>query len=256
MIRDYRGCSYKARYSCKITKNDNLVFTYDTARDACFSQVFKELDQLQDNYYGIYIIKVYKKFDQDNYCAMNKDQIKKILRFMREYFKIKIRLAETDNDYVFHLIIKGKPVKHKFVLTFMRVFFEFPYNELALDVMRIREQKEINNINYSRRSFIDLYQIVCCTYTGWITGGHSLFIYPDFTLTKKDYHERLNKNFSRVQQVINGGIEIYQELKNARLPSYHQDWDKNAPSRIIEYSKNFEILRKYKKHEKNIRRRK
>lgn len=255
MIRDYRGCVYKARYSCKITKNDELVFEYDTNRDACFSQVFRKLDQVQVNYCGIYIIKVYKKFDQDNYCAMNKDQIKKILRFMHEYFKVKIRLAETNDDYIFHLNIEGKSVKHKFVLTFMRVFFEFPYNELALDVMRIREQKEINNINYSRKSFLELYQIVCCTYEGWIGGGHALFIYPDFTLTKKDYHKQLNKNFSRVQQVINGDTELYRKLENARLPSYYQDWDENASSRITEYAKNFEILRKYKNHEKNIRRR-
>lgn len=256
MIRDYRGCGYKARYSCEITKKDELVFKYETPRGACFSQVFRKLDQLQSIYHGIYIIKVYKKFDQDNYCAMNKDQIKKILRFMHEYFKVKIRLAETNDDYIFHLIIEGKPVKHKFVLTFMRVFFEFPYNELALDVMRIREQKEINNINYSRKSFLELYQIVCCTYEGWISGGHALFIYPDFTLTKKDYHKQLNKNFSRVQQVINGDTELYRKLENARLPSYYQDWDENASSRITEYAKNFEILRKYKNHEKNIRRRK
>lgn len=256
MIRDYRGCSYKARYDCTLKLKNEKVVDFKDHERACFGRIFDSFRGVESIYQGSYIIRCHKKFDQNNYCAMNKDQIKKVLRFMREYFEIKTRLTEDNNDYIFHLNIEGKPIKHKFVLTFMRVFFEFPYNELALDVMRIREQKEINNVNYSRKSFLELYQIACCTYNGWIGGGHSLFIYPDPTLTKKDYRERLNKSFSRVQQVINGDIEIYQELKNARLPSYYQDWDENAPNRITEYAKNFEILRNYnKKHEKNIRRR-
>ena len=256
MIRDYRGHSYTARYDCIVKLENKTVIKYKNHKRACFARIFDSFIGTESIYQGSYVIRCHKNFDHNNYCSMNKDQIKKVLRFMREYFEIKTRLTENNNDYIFHLNIEGKPVKHKFVLTFMRVFFEFPYNELALDVMRIREQKEINNINYSRRSFIELYQIVCCTYDAWIGGGHALFIYPDPTLTKKDYHKRLNKGFSRVQQVIEGDVELYRELKSIRPPSYNQDWDINAPNRIAEYAKNFEILRNYnKKHEKNIRRR-
>lgn len=256
MIRDYRGHSYEACYDCIVKLENKVIINYKDHKHVCFSQIFRSFENVKSIYQGSYIIRCHKKFDYNNYCSMNKNQVKKVLRFMREYFEIKTRLTENDNDYIFHLNIEGKPIKHKFVLTFMRVFFEFPYNELALDVMRIREQEKINNINYSRKNFLELYQIVCCTYNGWIGGGHALFIYPDPILTKKDYRARLNMNFSRVQEVINGDLKLYQELENARLPSYYQDWDENAPNRITEYAKNFENLRKYnKKHEKNIRRR-
>ena len=68
---------------------------------------------------------------------------------MRKTFKISVYLTETDSNYVFTFKVIGKPIKHKFVLTFSRVFFEFPYNEIAKDVLRLREIGIFNNINYS-----------------------------------------------------------------------------------------------------------
>ena len=74
---------------------------------------------------------------------------------MRRVFDIKIKFAETEENYIIKLEVVGKPVKHKFILTFCRVFFEFPYNEIAKDVFRIREKGTVRGINYANKSFLE-----------------------------------------------------------------------------------------------------
>jgi hypothetical protein len=174
---------------------------------------------------------------------------------MRKTFKISVYLTETDSNYVFTFKIVGKPIKHKFVLTFSRVFYEFPYNELARDVFRLRELDKFCGINVSHKSFLELYHLVTSSYSNGICNGHSLFLFPTTSLPVTKMLEAFEAGVSQVHSVYEGYEELYQELKmgnnNRKI-----DWDNGFKNRIERYSDNFKIIRKRKRNDKkNIRRR-
>lgn len=259
MERDYYNFSYIADYEAKLFLNDKLIDEHVDEDAACFGHVFSTFGKYSDNdeFLGIYTIKSRKEFEEQsgNFCALEKYQILKILRFMRKEFDIKIRFSETGDKYIFTLHIYGKPVKHKFLLTFSRVFFEFPYTELAADVMKLRARGVVDGVNYSHKNFLELYHLVCISIKEWWT-VHSLFVYPEINFKTKTMHERFKAGVHCVCEVYPGDSDLCVHLK--RTDKYERlDWVKGFDSRLPRYSENFRQLKKlkYEKNKKGIRRR-
>lgn len=258
-MRDYSGFSYRPDYGYEIYQGGKLVHKEQKVQwAACFAEVFRQYyARNQEVFTSTYTLRCRKEFEYQsgNFCALTKPEIRRILQYMRKTFKISIYLTETDHNYVFTFKIMGKPIKHKFVLTFSRVFFEFPYNELARDVFRLRELDKFCGINVSHKSFLELYHLVTSSYSNGICNGHSLFRYPNKSLPVSKLLQAFEDGFSHVHSVYEGDQELYQELKmggnNRQI-----DWDNGFKRRMERYSDNFKIIRKRKQNDKkNIRRR-
>lgn len=258
-MKNYNRFYYKPDYGYEIYKNKELVTKKDVVFYAvCFSDVFRYYDaKSQEIFESIYTLRCKKKFSYQsgNFCALTKPEIQKILQYMRKTFKISVSFTENDKNYIFTFKIVGKPIKHKFILTFSRVFYEFPYNELARDVFRLRELDKFCGISVSHKSFLELFQLVTASYSDGICTGHSLFRYPNTSLPMSKLAKAFKEGIPRVQDVYEGSSELYKELKQSSQ-SYRIDWDNGFKNRIERYSDNFKIIRKYKQNEKkNLRRR-
>lgn len=258
-MRDYGGFGYKPNYGYKIYNNKNklLIGKDKVGYAVCFSEVFSYFrDHMYTNsYYAEYTLRCYKQFikDSGNYCSLNKAQIYKILRYMRTAFKMQVTLTEDDTYYIFLFKVSGRPIKHKWILTFSRVFFEFPYNEMARDVLFLREKGIVRGINYTHKGFLELFHLI--HFTCKEGSGHSLWLYPNSEVSIKHLHEVFDSTTRRVHNVFNGEWEYYAKLKHFR--SYTAiDWDEDFTERAIKYSENYKILKQLRQNEKGIRRRK
>lgn len=258
-MKDYNGFAYRPDYGYEIYQSGKLLHAKQHVEwAACFSEVFgKYYARNQEVFESTYTLRCKKKFvyESGNFCALTKPEIQRILQYMRRTFKISVSFTETDSNYVFTFKIIGKPIKHKFVLTFSRVFYEFPYNELARDVFRLRKLDKFCGINVAHKSFLELFQLVSSSYSNGICNGHSLFSYPSTSLPVIRLTEAFEEGISRVQGVYVGSEKIYEELSKSGH-SRSVDWDNGFKNRIERYSDNFKIIRKHKQNDKkNIRRR-
>lgn len=259
-MRNYNNFSYKPDYGFELYKDDKLLDKQPWVIGAvCFSKVFGLLDRYNNHtiFKGIYTLKCRKNFVEcsGNYCVLSKENIIKVVNVIRKNFDIQVTFKETNDNFEFMFTVIGKSIKHKFILTFSRVFFEYPYNEFAQEVFRLKELGKLDNINITNVNFLTLYHLVQMSYDSW-GGGHSLFNCPQTTITYKTLLEKFEAGYRRVQEIYPGNYDYYGNIHNRKSTSF--DWDNNFASRVKRYSNNFQILKKLKQneHKENIRRRK
>ena len=250
---DYRGFSYRIKYTYRFLDDNEQIIRQEDVSSVCFSRVFDYLKPVNEIYHANYILHCEKIFERGsgNFCSLSKDQIIKIMRYMRRTMNVDIKCKEDDTQFHFYINVIGKPVKHKFILTFCRVFYEYPYNEFAKEVFRVRQQGIVKNINYANKSFIELYHMINHVYSRFWGGGHSLFIYPSLILPSKQMKQAFEEGRSSVQSVYAGDRDLLNVIKQPRV-SYDEFcenyWtEEGIKKRINKYSENFNIIKKLKK---------
>lgn len=260
-MRDYRNFSYRPDYGYQIYRNGTLDQECKSVKGApCFGQVFNLFYGQNDIIFkGIYTLKCRKKFKRcsGNFCSMNREEVLKIVHFMRRSFEMGISLVETEDNFEFKFTIEGKPIKHKFILTFSRVFFEFPYNEIARDVLRMRALGTVDGICYTNRSFLEMYSVIFAIYQNYVGGGHSLFLYPQLDVRLKIAKDRFQEDLGRVQSVYPGEEKVFRKMKTCNR-TVSINWEEDFQKRVALYSENFKIIKDLKngnKAKKNLRRR-
>ena len=266
MIRNYSYFGFRPQYSCELYLDKALVKTisYLSGREPCFREVFRYLNCTSSVHKGIYKLQCNKTFKDGsgNYCSLNKTNIMKIIRYMRSSLDVKIKLTDTPDKYIFDMEITGKPIKHKWVLTFCRVFYEWPYNEMAVDVFRIREAKTLGGVDITHKSFLELYNLTISAHKYYIGQDQSLFRNLGVDLSGKELKKKLDTNTSRVQFIceFDKSDKLYDLLEKQPSSLYENvDLEETFPQRLKLYSKNYEIIKKFRKDEqkskKGIRRR-
>ena len=254
MVRDYNYYSYRPDYGFELYKEDKLVdFAKPVEGAVCFARVFRDLDQKSCTleYKGIYTVKCRKKFEEKsgNFCALNKSEVLRVLRYMRDSLNVDISMEDTPDNYVFHMNIEGKSIKHKFALTFLRVFYEFPYNEFAKEAFRLRDNDLIPGLKHM--SFLKIFFIICTSFQAYDHMGHSLFLRRPRNLSIKILRQAYKEGKKRVQDVYNGKDIKYNRVNCSWAEFHCLDWEASVEDRLKIYSDNFKLLR----NEKGIRRR-
>lgn len=254
MIRDYTYYNYQPDYGFKLFKEDKLIDSSEQVQGAaCFSRVFRNLerDSYTLEYKGIYIVKCRKKFIErsGNFCVLNKSEVFRVLRYMKDSLDIDISMEDTPDNYIFHMNIEGKPIKHKFALTFLRVFYEFPYNEFAKEVFRLRDNDLIPGLKHM--SFLKIFFIICTSFQEHDHGGHSLFSQRPRNLSINILRRAYEEGRKYVQDVYNGKNIKYKHIRCGWKAFHCLDWEEGVQDRLNTYSDNFKLLR----NEKGIRRR-
>ena len=253
MPRDYTYYSYRPDYGFELYKGDKLVDQDEQVRGAaCFARVFRELERGANDleYTGTYTVRCRKEFvkGSGNFCVVNKSEIRRILRYMRDSLEVEISMEDTPENYVFHMKVVGKPIKHKFALTFLRVFYEFPYNEWAKEAFRLRDTVP----SLKHVSFLKIYHIVVMSFRDHDHGGHSLFSNRTRNLSINRLKEAYKEGRDRVQQVYTCRQPTDYDRIVVNYGEFHRyDWDEGIEDRFKIYSDNFKKLR----NEKGIRRR-
>ena len=253
MPRDYTYYNYRPDYGFELYQGDKLVDQDKQVRGAaCFSRVFRDLEQGANNieYTGIYTVRCRKEFEKGsgNFCVVNKSEIRRILRYMRDSLEVEISMEDTPENYVFHMKVEGKPIKHKFALTFLRVFYEFPYNEWAKEAFRLRDTVP----SLKHVSFLKIYYIIIMSFRDRDHGGHSLFYNRTRNLSINRLRKAYKEGKDRVQQVYTCRANVGYDQINCSWSDFHKlDLEEGIEGRFKIYSDNFKKLR----NEKGIRRR-
>lgn len=259
-VKNYHWFSYKISYEGEITDpTGRIILSVNHTDTVCFRTVFDKLYHYKEQHLiGNYTIHCRKKFKEGagNFCALSRDEILKVLRYMRRTFNVKIWFSENEDYYHFKFHIEGYPVKHRYVLTFSRVFYEFPFNELAKDIMRLRAKRVYNGVNFSNKSFLELYNLVSATYVDDVYNCHSLFNGPTLDTRAVTVQKAFNNPaIFRVNDVCPGKYQILNQTIHMHRNMRDLDWDEGFRNRIEKYSENFQILRTLKQDAKGIRRR-
>lgn len=253
MPRDYTYYSYRPDYGFELYRENKLIdSSKQVEHAACFAKVFRILEAGANNleYTGTYTVRCRKEFvkGSGNFCVVNKSEIRRILRYMRDSLEVEISMEDTPENYVFHMKVEGKPIKHKFSLTFLRVFYEFPYNEWAKEAFRLRDT--IPSLKHV--SFLKIYYIVIMTFRTHDHGGHSLFSNRTKDLSISRLRQAYKEGRDRVQHVYTCVKNVNYDTIDCGWGDFHKlDWEEGIEDRFKIYSDNFKKLR----NEKGIRRR-
>lgn len=246
MKHNYYNFSYKILYGFELYQGEKLIIEEDQINWVCFFRAFERLEKVGETYHGIYTLYFNKEFipESGNFCVLNKDEIFKVLRYMRKTFDIKAYFKENDKKYIIKLDITGTPVKHKFILTFSRAFYEFPYNEFAKEVFRVRNYGTVDGMTFCNKSFLEVFQLLRFIYKWYIGGGHDLFNYPSKSLPSKTLTKVFEKGEYRVQDVYKGEYKLYCMFPWVRRGDVkRRDWDKGLGKRMHLYVKYYKKLK-------------
>ena len=163
----------------------NLHTEYSCAGDyvkqmgsaACFRYVFNHLDRNTKTSID-YVIKIYSGLDAvnkerwNNGCFLNKREIRNHLDLLKGIipFRAKIVSKEENGLKFFEIRLRVENIKgiyHKFLLTWIRYLYEFPYNMYIVEANKLRKEKP-----FMFDSISNLFNLVGSSVS--LGGGHSI----------------------------------------------------------------------------------
>ena len=210
---------------------------------ACFRNIFYKIEDNElhnkkvNQSYSIYIATTSELIDRsyNNYCTLDLSTIKRYLRALQILVPFKWKIIEEDRSFRDYNLLRVdistdiKGFQHKFLLTYIRYMYEFPYNVILSDAYRLKNLPE-----YKFESITNLYQLCALLYPGCYGTGHAL-AFKAKHCSNKNLINRLNSRRTN----LNNLLESYYIRKDLG----------DIPYRRLEYwtnKENFEIrLEKY-----------
>lgn len=242
-MQDFCFLEYHTEYSCE----GSLI--YQTSDAACFSFIFDNVKS--DNFDIDYKVILYKgtklshKYNESNACLLTKQQIANHLKQAQSIYPFEFKITEIkeypnfeldDVFDIFEVNIKVKHVCasfHKYLLTWLRYTYEYPYNVLLLDTYKLKKEK-----CFRFTSIANLFNIV----VGCANIERSLHQIPIVNTINKSLKVKELKNRLNQIQKLN---EIYYVISNKvkKLPtSVGKFTDED-----LEFWENSEIYEKFRK---------
>lgn len=204
-MKDFQLLDYHTEYSCKGS------FEKKMSREYCFSFAFNEveIDPISEEY----TIILYKGTDfskqkhRSNACIFSKQQIRNHLKQAQSIYPFKYRVTEIKNwkgrnVFKVHLVLTDIPgTFHKYILTWVRYMYEYPYNVILYDAYKLKKER-----CFCYSSISNLFNLVLgCYYT------NPRQIHQ---ITKNEISKRMTKQEIRekIQNVVELN-DIYIQLK-------------------------------------------
>lgn len=238
-------------------------------KDACFSTIFysEEHGIVQKNKYTIKLYKIgdwLNKKRQNNACLTDRAGIVHHLKILQSVFKFSYHLKENEDHFVLTMTLEGDLIYHKYMLSWVRYLYEYPFNVFLADACKL---KEIPGFKFE--SIINLFNLVGATsgIRQHGTGIHAIGETGWFKalMTTKEIQERLkelcggHKQINDIFPVLFAqggygapenkieGVETLEEEDNNLHGSEYWDSEEEFNKRLELYKKNYKILTDYKK---------
>ena len=185
--------------------------------DVCFSNVFSRMNNNSDI---IYTVRLYPGVDlcvknhHSNACLFSRHEVRNHLRQLRGMYPFRYRVLEkaTDDGQIYYEVVihlKEVPATfHKYVLTWLRYTYEYPYNVILKDAYRLKKDP-----TFRFESIANIFNVVsnCCS--DYVGEGHSV--------AEASIHEPLRKDElrERIREVdrLNSIYKIL-SIKKTKLP--------------------------------------
>lgn len=223
---------------------------------ACFADYFRSLRDEQEcnNIIKVYVGKEpgFGNEEANHTLLFNENEILQHvnvltqlipnLRFSVTAGKLPI-FGEKHDCYVISLDINGKKIIHKFVLTWVRYLYEFPYNIILKEAYRLQNYDK----PFNKYSIFNLFMLCSTAFPEMPGIGHS-FNHSGYFLSNKTIKERLGMCTDLNDIYTPVSYEAYDtySLKFSREIPYHDTdyWDDrdNFIKRIPHYKKVLDFL--------------
>lgn len=210
-MKEFRLCDYYTYYSCSGS------FSKHAAGRPCFSEVF---DYVQNNSNMTYKVKMYRgcAFERDNYklnaCLLSKKEIRNHLKQAQRIYPFIFSIgSKTEGKYKAYevtLEVKGVPSGfHKYILTWLRYLYEFPYNVMLLDAYRLKKDPI-----FRFHSIANIFNLVLGCYSEEIRNIHQV---PSTGINEWLKGSELQQRLLKVDRLNN----VYKVISKAaqRIPS-------------------------------------
>lgn len=225
--------SYYTNYST--TGDVKLAINRHDKNTACFAQLYRELYDTQNINYQIYIYKKCKEGrESGNTTLLTKSELYNFIKSAKNLFQFSFRIEEKKDYYIIHANLIGDEIHHKYLTTWIRYTYEYPYNICCLNVMQMRKTHMCDYINTPNlmHSYMMHYGFNC---------GHAIiknWRSPELISYKKQ-KLALNKvhDLNKIHKECNIGMPArfkasYSENRNEQL----EGWEDRAVT-VIKYYK-------------------
>lgn len=248
MDKNFLMLNFCTEYSSQGNTNKNMC------KDACFSTVFySERNGVKQK--NVYTVKLYKLGDllnkkrQNNACLTDRAGVVHHLKILQSVFKFGYRLKETEDHFVLKMTLEGDLIYHKYLLTWVRYLYEYPFNVFLADAMKLKQVP-----GFKFESIINLFNLVgassgICQHG---TGIHAIGETANFKelLTTKQIKQRL-KELEGGNQRINNTFQYLEDAKfkkledNDRQLACSEYWLSEAlfEERVPIYQENYKLIK-------------
>lgn len=171
-MNEFRFLSYHTEYSCTGTYNKEMC------ANACFAGVFSRVHYDSDIVYTIHLysgIDFCTKYHYSNACLFSKHEIRNHLRQLKGIYPFGYRVLEKSNNegqvyYEVKLHLNNVPATfHKYVLTWLRYTYEYPYNVILKDTYRLKKDSM-----FRFESIANIFNVVSNCYPDDVNDIHSI----------------------------------------------------------------------------------
>ena len=217
-MKEFKFLEYHTEYSCEGDLNRYM------ATRACFSDVFKYVHSDDHVKYKIILYKgveLSKNNHQSNACLFSKKEIRNHLTLLKSLYPFHYKVldckekGEYDKIKVFLELNNVPPTFHKYILTWLRYTYEYPYNVILKDAYTLKKDPI-----FRFESISNLFNLVLGCFCDDIRGIHQI---PENCVSVPMKLAEVRKKIQEVQYLH----DIYQELK---------DKEDTIPTKIGEYS--------------------
>lgn len=175
MAKEFCYLNFHTEYSSRGTTLKRM------AREYCFSEIFWGNSKQHNKY----VIKFYKdlycvqKEAGNNACFMTIEELNNHINYAKRIYRFKSEVIDTENYYEVHLEINGPRIAHRFILTWVRYAYEFPFNMYLSDAYKLKRV-----VGFKRDDIFNLFNIVAES-AGYHFHGDHIHAIGDTNWTKK-----------------------------------------------------------------------
>lgn len=236
-MKDFLFLEYHTEYSCDGDINKELDV------EACFGNIFHTGKQTLTETYNIIVYQgtsLSKNEHESNACLLDKRQIINHLNQLKYFYPFKFKIseeAEWNNVYdVFILtitLVKKPLMFHKYLLTWVRYLYEYPYNVILFDAYKLKKES-----CFRFTSISNLFNLILGCFNENPRTIHQI---PDNKISESLSRKEIKTKLEEIDRL--NDIYKYLKDKNKVIP----EGVKGFQSTDLEYWENEEIYEKYRK---------
>lgn len=139
--------------SYKSTGDNNL--DYLGSHTVCFGSLVNNMPE-SGNIHNHYTITIFKPQNQEhwringmnaNATLLNINEIRNHVRVVKKLFNFSFKVTEDEDRYHVHIDINQPKIYHRYLLSWIRYTYEYPFNIACLDMHEMRKQPECRFIS-------------------------------------------------------------------------------------------------------------
>jgi hypothetical protein len=133
----------------------DVCVNYFNTPTVCFGSLVSRLPN-SGNIHNHYSINIFKPQDADHYningqnanaTLLNINEIRNHIRIVKNLFNFSFKVTEKEDRYIAHIDINQPKIYHRYLLSWIRYTYEYPFNIACLDMHEMKKQPECRFIS-------------------------------------------------------------------------------------------------------------